>query len=74
MAVLIALTAICLSAAGILAGITGGPAVAIRREDRNPTLTSAAPDTATRAGHWLIRASRSRPRRIGTAYRAKALA
>jgi len=49
----IALAAICLFAAGALAGITGMIAVAIRREDRNPTLTSQAPGTVTRAGRRL---------------------
>ena len=53
MAALIALAAICLFAAGALAGITGVVAVAIRREDRNLTLTSQAPDTVTRAGRRL---------------------
>lgn len=53
MVALIAVAAICLFAAGALAGITGIAAVAIRREDRNVTLTSQAPDTVTRAGRWL---------------------
>ena len=53
MAVLIALAAVCLAAAGALAGIIGVAAVAIRREDRNPTLTSQAPDNVTRIGRRL---------------------
>ncbi|HEV3293314.1 MAG TPA: hypothetical protein VG123_30415 [Streptosporangiaceae bacterium] len=53
MAAVIALAAICLVGAGALAGITGMVAVAIRREDRNLTLTSQAPGTVTRAGRRL---------------------
>ena len=62
MAALIALAAICLFAAGALAGITGVVAVAIRREDRNLTLTSQAPGTVTRAGRRLNRVARPGPR------------
>lgn len=53
MAALIALTAICLFTTGVLTGIIGVVAVAIRREDRNPTLASHAPDPTTRAGRRL---------------------
>ena len=53
MAALIALAAVCLFAAGALAGIISVVAVAIRREERNLTLTSKAPDNVTRTGHWL---------------------
>ena len=53
MAALIALGAICLFAVGVVAGIIGVVAVAIRREERNPTLTSQPPDNVTRAGRWL---------------------
>jgi hypothetical protein len=53
MTALIALAAICLFTAHALAGIIGLVAVAIRREDRNLTLTSQAPDNVTRAGRWL---------------------
>ena len=53
MATLIALAAICLFAAGAVAGITGVVAVAIRREDQNLTLTSQASGTVTRAGRRL---------------------
>jgi hypothetical protein len=53
MAALIALMAMCLLASGVLAGIIGMVAVAIRQEDRNPTLTSQAPGTVTRAGRRL---------------------
>jgi hypothetical protein len=52
MAALIALAAIGLVAAGVIAGIIG-VSVAIRREERNFTLTSEAPDNVTRAGRWL---------------------
>jgi hypothetical protein len=53
MAALIALAAICLCAAGVIAGIIGVVAVAIHREERHLTLTSENPDNVTRAGRWL---------------------
>jgi hypothetical protein len=53
MAALIALVAIGLFAAGAVAGIVGVVSVAIRREERKFTLTSAAPDNVTRAGRLL---------------------
>jgi hypothetical protein len=53
MAALIALAAIGLFAAGAFAGIIGVVSIAIRREERNFTLTSEATDTVTRAGRWL---------------------
>jgi hypothetical protein len=53
MAALIAPAAICLIAAGALAGIIGVAALAIRREERNLTLTCEAPDNVSRAGRWL---------------------
>jgi len=53
MAVLIALSAISSFAAGAIAGILGVLSVAIRREDRNLSLTSEATDHVTRAGRWL---------------------
>jgi hypothetical protein len=53
MAALIALAAVGLFAAGVFAGIIGVVSVAIRREDRNLTLTSKATDNVTRAGRWL---------------------
>jgi hypothetical protein len=53
MAALIALMAICLFAAGVVVGIIGMVAVAIRREERNLTLTSAAPGQVASAGRWL---------------------
>src|SRR5689334_7581542 len=53
MAVLIALMAVCLFAAGAAAGIIGVAVVAIRREERNLTLTSDAPGQVASAGRWL---------------------
>jgi len=53
MAALIALAAICLFAAGVVAGIIGVVAVAVGREERDPALTSQAPDDATCAGRRL---------------------
>jgi hypothetical protein len=53
MAALIALAAIGLFATGIFAGIIGVVSVAIRREERNFTLTSEATDGVSRAGRWL---------------------
>jgi len=52
MAALIALVA-GLFASGAIAGIVGVVSVAIRREERKFTLTSQAPDNATRAGRLL---------------------
>jgi hypothetical protein len=63
MAALIALAALGLFAAGAIAGIIGVVTVAIRREERNLTLTSAAPGPVTRAARVLngvyVRAPRS---------------
>ena len=53
MAALIALVAIGVFAAGIFAGIIAVVSVAIRREERNFTLTSQAPDNVTSAGRLL---------------------
>ena len=53
MAALIALAALGLFAIGVVAGIIGVVSLAIRREERNFTLTSAASDNVTRAGRWL---------------------
>ena len=53
MTLLIALAAIGLFAAGVTAGIIGVASVAIRREEKNVTLTSEATDTVTRAGRWV---------------------
>jgi hypothetical protein len=73
MTALIALAAICLFAAGAVAGITGMVAIAIRREDRNPTLTSQAPDTVTRAGRRLTGLHVRIPARTATGDRDKTL-
>jgi hypothetical protein len=53
MAALIALAAICLVVAGAVVVLIGVVAVAIRREDRNLTLTTQARGTVTRAGRRL---------------------
>lgn len=53
MAALIAIAALALFAAGAIAGIIAVVSLAIRREERHLTLTSAAPDTVTRAGRLL---------------------
>jgi hypothetical protein len=74
MAALIAVVAICLFAAGVAAGIIGAVAIAIRREERNLTLTSQAPDNLTRAGRWLNGLSVRAARRTATGDRQKALA
>jgi hypothetical protein len=74
MAVLIALAALCLFAAGALAGITAVVALAIRREDRNPTLTPDAPDPVTRAGRRLTGLHVRAPSRTATGDPEKALA
>jgi hypothetical protein len=60
MAALIALAAIGLFATGVITGIIGVVSVAIRREERNFTLTSEAPGNVTRAGRWLNGVVRSR--------------
>ncbi len=71
MAALIALTAVCLFAAGALAGIIGVVAVAIRREEGNLTLTSKAPDNVTRTGRWLTGLHVRGPRRTAACDREK---
>lgn len=53
MAVLIALGAIGLFAAGVTTGIIGVVCLAVHREERFFTLTSKPPDNVTRAGRWL---------------------
>jgi hypothetical protein len=69
MAALIALVAIGVFASGAIAGIIGVVSVAIRREERNFTLTSKAPDTVTRAGRWLNGVYVRTPRRAAAADR-----
>ena len=66
MAPLIALAEIILFAAGVVAGIVGVVSVAIRREEKNLTLTSGATDPVTRAGRWVNGVGVRAPRRSGT--------
>jgi len=72
MATLIALAAISLFLAGVIAGIIGVVSVAIRREERNLTLTSEALDNVTRAGRWLNGVHVRAPRRTAAADRQTA--
>jgi hypothetical protein len=53
MATLIALGAIGMLIAGVIAAATAMMSVAIRREEKNLTLTREAPDQLTRAARWL---------------------
>lgn len=53
MASLIVPAAIGLFVAGMIAGIIGMVSVAIHREEKNLTLTSAATDPVTQAGRWV---------------------
>jgi hypothetical protein len=73
MAAVIAIAALCLLGSGTVAGIIGVAAVAIRREERNSTLTSEAPDTVTRAGRRLNGLYVRAPRRTVTSDRDRAL-
>ena len=66
MAALIAFAAIGLFGAGVTTGILGVVTVAIRREEKNLTLTSAATDPVTRAGRWVNGVYVRAPRRSGT--------
>jgi hypothetical protein len=72
MATLIAFAAIGLFTAGVGAGIIGVVSVAIRREERNFTLASEAPDNVTRAGRWLNGVGVRTPRRTAAADRPTA--
>jgi hypothetical protein len=67
MAALIALAAISLFTAGV--GIIGVVSVAIRREEKNLTLTSEATDTVTHAARWLNGVYVRAPRCTGAADR-----
>jgi len=73
MVALIALVALSLFAVGVVAGIIGVVALAIRREERNLTLTGEAPDNVTRAGRWLNGLYVRAPRRTATGDRDNAL-
>ncbi len=68
MAALIAVAAIGLFA-GVVAGIIGVVSMAIRREEKNHTLTSEATDNLTRAGRWLNGVYVRAPRRTAAADR-----
>jgi hypothetical protein len=65
MALLIALAAIGLFAAGVIAGIVGVVGVAIRREEKNLILTSEATYPVTQTGRWLNGVYVRAPRRSG---------
>jgi len=73
MAALIALAAIAVFAAGIFAGVIGVATVAIRREERNLTLTSGPTGYVTWAGRWLNGVYVRTPRRAPAADRTTAL-
>lgn len=53
MGALIAAAAFGVFAAGVAAGVVGVVSLAIRREEKNLTLTSEAADHLTRAGRWV---------------------
>jgi hypothetical protein len=54
MAVLVVLAAVGLGAAALSAGLVGMVSVAIRREEKNLTLTSVPTGNVVRLGRWLI--------------------
>jgi len=64
MGVLIALAGLALFVAGAFAGVIGTVSLAIRREERNLTLTGEAPDIITRAGRHLNGARVRAPRPV----------
>lgn len=72
MATLIASAAIGLFTAGVCAGIIGVVSLAIRREERNFTLTGEAPDNVTRAGRRVNGVGVRAPRRTAAADRRTA--
>jgi hypothetical protein len=69
MAVLIALAAVGLGAAGVSAGLVGMVSVAIRREEKNLTLTRVPTGKVVRLGRWLNGVYVSVPRRTAAADR-----
>jgi hypothetical protein len=73
MAVLIVLAAVGLAAAGVSAGLVGMVSVAIRREEKNLTLTSVATGKVVRLGRWLNGAYVRVPRHIAAADRQTVL-
>ena len=54
MALVVALVAVAVFVSGVVAGIMGVVAVAVRREERVHSMTGKASDPVTRAGRWLI--------------------
>jgi hypothetical protein len=62
MATLTALGAIGTLIAGVIAAAIGMMSVAIRREEKNLSLTRPAPDQLTRAARWLNGAYTRAPR------------
>ena len=62
----IALAAVGLFVAGMITGITALVSVAIRREDKSLTLTSAATGPVTRAGRLMTGAHVRAPRQWHT--------
>jgi hypothetical protein len=70
MTALIALTAVSVFAAGII----GVVSLAIRREEKNLTLTGEAPGHLTQAGRWLNGLHVRAPRRTPAADREAAVA
>jgi protein-S-isoprenylcysteine O-methyltransferase Ste14 len=73
MTALIALAALSVFAAGTVAGVIGVVSVAIRREERNLTLTSGPTGYVTWAGRWLNGVYVRLPRRTPSADGTKAL-
>jgi hypothetical protein len=73
MAALIALAVIGLCAAGVFAGIVAVVSMAVRREEKNLTLTSEATSTVMRAGRWLNGVYVRAPRCPDAAEKEKAL-
>ncbi|MGE5292887.1 MAG: hypothetical protein ACM3ML_38015 [Micromonosporaceae bacterium] len=53
MALVVALVAVAIFAFGMVAGIIGVVAVAVRREEQAHSMTGKASDPVTRAGRWL---------------------
>ena len=69
MAVLVVLATVGLGAAGVSAGLVGMVSVAIRREEKNLTLTSVATSKVVRLGRRLNGVYVRGPRHIATADR-----
>jgi hypothetical protein len=71
MTTLTAQAAIGMLIAGVIAEALAMMSVAIRREEKNLTLTRAAPDQLTRAARWLNGAYGRAPRPTATAGRGR---